>query len=57
MTVQVVSLVPTFFCKGRGANSIDRGVDAVVAASIFRYGEHNIGEAKSMMRAAGIRVR
>jgi imidazole glycerol phosphate synthase subunit HisF len=36
---------------------MDRDVDAAVTASIFRYGEHNIGEAKSMMRAAGIRVR
>ena len=36
---------------------MDRDVDAVLAASIFHYGEHTIGEAKSMMRAAGIRVR
>jgi len=57
MTVQVVSLVPTFFARGAAACSMDRDVDAVLAASIFHYGEHTIGEAKSMMRAAGIRVR
>ena len=33
------------------------GADAVLAASIFHYGEHTVGEAKAMMRAAGIRVR
>ena len=31
--------------------------DAVLAASIFHYGEHTIGEAKAAMRAAGIEVR
>ena len=33
------------------------GADAVLAASIFHYGEHTVNEAKTMMRAAGIRVR
>ena len=33
------------------------GADAVLAASIFHYGEHTIGEAKAAMRAAGIEVR
>ena len=31
--------------------------DAVLAASIFHYGEHTVGEAKAVMRSAGIRVR
>ncbi|HEV8501182.1 MAG TPA: imidazole glycerol phosphate synthase subunit HisF [Casimicrobiaceae bacterium] len=33
------------------------GADAVLAASIFHYGEFTVGEAKSAMRAAGIEVR
>ena len=33
------------------------GADAVLAASIFHYGEHTIGEAKAVMKAAGIEVR
>jgi len=31
--------------------------DAVLAASIFHYGEHTVGEAKAYMRARGIEVR
>ena len=33
------------------------GADAVLAASIFHYGEHTVGEAKSVMRDRGIEVR
>ena len=33
------------------------GADAVLAASIFHYGEFTVGQAKSAMRAAGIEVR
>jgi cyclase len=33
------------------------GADAVLAASIFHYGEYTIAQAKSAMRAAGIEVR
>ena len=33
------------------------GADAVLAASIFHYGEFSIGQAKAAMRAAGIEVR
>ncbi len=33
------------------------GADAVLAASIFHYGEHTIPQAKAAMRAAGIEVR
>jgi len=35
----------------------DGGADAVLAASIFHYGEYTIGQAKAAMRAAGIEVR
>ena len=31
--------------------------DAVLAASIFHYGEHTVAEAKAAMQAAGITVR
>mgnify|MGYP003820694677 FL=1 len=33
------------------------GADAVLAASIFHYGEFTIGQAKAAMRGAGIEVR
>ena len=33
------------------------GADAVLAASIFHYGEYTIAQAKAAMRAAGIEVR
>ena len=33
------------------------GADAVLAASIFHFGEHTIGEAKDAMAAAGVTVR
>ena len=34
-----------------------RGADAVLAASIFHYGEHTVGEAKRFMADQGISVR
>jgi cyclase len=33
------------------------GADAVLAASIFHYGEHTVGEAKALMASQGIPVR
>ena len=33
------------------------GADAVLAASIFHYGQHTVGEAKALMAARGIPVR
>jgi len=33
------------------------GADAVLAASIFHYGHHTVGEAKALMAARGIAVR
>jgi len=35
----------------------DGGADAVLAASIFHFGEHTVPEAKEFMKAAGIEVR
>ena len=36
---------------------IDGGADAVLAASIFHFGEHTIAEAKAALAAAGVEVR
>jgi cyclase len=33
------------------------GAEAVLAASIFHYGQFTVGEAKAAMRAAGIEIR
>jgi len=36
---------------------IQGGADAVLAASIFHFGEHTIGEAKQFMADQGISMR
>ena len=36
---------------------IDGGADAVLAASIFHFGEHSVADAKAVMANAGITVR
>ena len=36
---------------------LEGGADAVLAASIFHFGEHTVAEAKGVMAAAGLRVR
>jgi imidazole glycerol-phosphate synthase subunit HisF len=36
---------------------VEGGADAVLAASIFHFGEHTVAEAKAVMEAAGITVR
>jgi cyclase len=36
---------------------LEGGADAVLAASIFHFGEHTVGEAKAVLTAAGIAVR
>jgi cyclase len=36
---------------------IEGAADAVLAASIFHFGEHTVAEAKEVMAAAGITVR
>ena len=48
--------------RGRGGSSTSRrasraGADAVLAASIFHYEHHSIGEARDALRAAGVDVR
>jgi cyclase len=37
--------------------AVHGGADAVLAASIFHYGEATIAEAKAVMEAAGVAVR
>ncbi|HVE48407.1 MAG TPA: imidazole glycerol phosphate synthase subunit HisF [Casimicrobiaceae bacterium] len=55
--------VPVIASGGVGAlrhlveGIVEGGADAVLAASIFHYGEHTIGQAKAVMRSAGIEVR
>jgi cyclase len=39
------------------AGALEGGADAVLAASIFHYGEATIGEAKAVLAAAGVAVR
>jgi cyclase len=39
------------------AGLVEGGADAVLAASIFHYGEHTIGDAKQFLAARGIPVR
>jgi len=39
------------------AGLTEGGADAVLAASIFHYGEHTIGEAKQYLRSRGVPVR
>jgi cyclase len=36
---------------------VDGGADAVLAASIFHFGEHTVREAKEALAAAGVTVR
>lgn len=54
--------VPVIASGGAGAVShfapaVRAGADAVLAASVFHFGELTIGEVKDAMRAAGIEVR
>ncbi len=65
LTRAVVDAVDVPVIASGGVGTLDHlvqgivagGADAVLAASIFHYGEHTIGEAKARMRAAGIEVR
>ena len=36
---------------------VDGGADAVLAASIFHFGEHTVAEAKAHLAARGVSVR
>ncbi len=55
--------IPVIACGGVGtldhlADGVSEGrADAVLAASIFHFGEHTVREAKELMRARGIEVR
>jgi cyclase len=54
--------VPVIASGGAGTtqhliDAVRAGADAVLAASIFHFGEIGIGEAKAAMAAAGIPVR
>jgi len=39
------------------AGGLEAGADAVLAASIFHFGHHTIGEAKAFLAARGLAVR
>jgi cyclase len=39
------------------ADGLEAGADAVLAASIFHFGQHTIGEAKQFLAARGLRIR
>ena len=54
--------VPVIASGGVGAPEhmvagLQAGADAVLAASIFHYGEHSVAEVKDVIAAAGIPVR
>ncbi len=60
--VRAVSKLPLIASGGAGAPehfppAIEAGADAVLAASIFHFGEVSIGEVKNAIRAAGYEVR
>jgi cyclase len=57
-----LSKVPVIASGGAGkladfAPAIQAGADAVLAASVFHYGELTVGEIKGELRAAGLEVR
>jgi len=65
LTRAVVDAVPVPVIASGGVGSLEHlsegilagGADAVLAASIFHFGEYSIGEAKRSMAARGIEVR
>ena len=65
LTRAVADAVPVPVIASGGVGSLDHladgvqqgGADAVLAASIFHYGQHTVGEAKALMAARGIPVR
>jgi cyclase len=65
LTRAVADAVPVPVIASGGVGNLDHladgvqqgGADAVLAASIFHYGEHTVGEAKQVMAARGITVR
>jgi cyclase len=65
LTRAVVDAVPVPVIASGGAGTLEHlvegitvgGADAVLAASIFHYGEFTVGQAKQVMARAGIEVR
>jgi len=65
LTRAVADAVPVPVIASGGVGTLDHladgiqqgGADAVLAASIFHYGEHTVGEAKALMAARGVPVR
>jgi cyclase len=65
LTAAVSDAVPVPVIASGGVGTLDHlvegitegGADAVLAASIFHFGEHTVGEAKAVLAAAGITVR
>jgi len=65
VTREIVDRVNVPVIASGGVGSLDNlvdgvvagGADAVLAASVFHYGQYTIGQAKAAMRAAGIEVR
>ena len=60
--VRAVVTVPVIASGGAGAvgdfaPAVWAGADAVLAASVFHFGELTIGEVKAAMKAAGVTVR
>ena len=60
--VRDVTQVPLIASGGAGrlehfAQAVDAGADAVLAASVFHFGDMTIGQVKETLRAAGHRVR
>ncbi len=65
LTSAVAAACPVPVIASGGVGTLDHlaqgvlegGADAVLAASIFHFGEHTVAEAKAVMAAAGITVR
>jgi len=65
LTRAVADAVPVPVIASGGVGNLDHladgvqqgGADAVLAASIFHYGHHTVGEAKALMASRGITVR
>ena len=61
----VMHAVPVPVIASGGVGTLDHlnegvlkgGAEAVLAASIFHFGQHTVGEAKAHMASAGIEVR
>jgi cyclase len=65
LTRAIADAVPVPVIASGGVGTLDHLVEgvrqghasAVLAASIFHYGEHSIGEAKRYMASAGLPIR